>query len=1012
LYSQVLHPDNLNKVQNPVGFFVPFCENLLNLRYLRAFGSPYNTLFLSCRGVHAGRPCGVSKKKAYLCAHYCFVMKKFSITFLFLLTVAQLAAVTADPTPVKKVQPDGTEITVRLRGDERVHWMETLDGYTLMYDAQKYIVYATTDAAGQMVPSTVRYRGASAAAMAPAARAFVSALPKGIRYSAAQVATLKQIRQVTDDMQAQAAPVTGMRKALCVLMEFKDKPMVKSKAEFENLMNQVGYSAGGAKGSVRDFYLENSYGLLDLNIVVAGPYTTSGNVASYVSDAGNRQFAREAAQAANADIDYTEFAVNGRLETFHIIFAGHGDEAIQDGQQIWSHKWQLTAPITLDGVQISVYSCSPELRGASGSNLTYIGVICHELCHVFGAPDYYDTNYATNGDFDGTGSWDLMANGSWNDGGRNPAHINMFQKILYGWVTPVPLNGPTEVHNMLNSAKNAVAYTIEAHSNGELYVLENRQRVGFDANVPGHGLLIYHVHQNALGGNANNDRHPQQVYPVCATASSQKPTDTPSSYGNINSGGCPFPGTGNRTSFTDNTTPMAFSWATGSGIAKPITRITEAGGEISFDFMNRIDPVTHLQATANSHTATLTWTAPADPELTGFKIYRNDQLIYTISDTAHTTFTQSRLANGTYSYCVVATDVYNFESDRVCKTVNITNGNTDVCAPVPSVASTLSHGNRVTLAWPAPAEANVVHYNIYRNDVPTGTAPARSYTDETAGINTTYCYCVTAQYASGCESEQTCAEVMTKEEPTLQSVSVNGVPLDMPDDGSSTLHYIAACNESEMTLDCTSSGTLSININGQTYTNGASVPFTGDRTPVTLRIVASSGTTTYILFVARALGADRPMYIQRWGKALAIINNPNNNGGYQFDDCRWYRTGQASVVGTGEYILCNDAPPSDYYAEVHNVATAEWHRVCKNMANETLEATTVYPNPVAAGQPVYVQLPEGVAEATVRIFDMSGNLVRQEFGVRHQVTAPRQPGIFLLHLAWLDGHTTQRILVN
>jgi len=150
------------------------------------------------------------------------------------------------------------------------------------------------------------------------------------------------------------------------------------------------------------------------------------------------------------------------------------------------------------------------------------------------------------------------------------------------------LTDAKEVTNMLNSAKNPIAYTIDA--NEDMYVLENRQKVGFDASVPGTGLLIYHVHKDFISGNSRNINatYPQQVYPVCASGTVSIPNSSPNSYGAINSSGCPFPGTSGKTSFTDQTTPAAFYWSgsiSGGGIDKPITNIKETGGVISFSFM-------------------------------------------------------------------------------------------------------------------------------------------------------------------------------------------------------------------------------------------------------------------------------------------------------------------------------------------------------------------------------------------------------------------------------------------
>jgi M6 family metalloprotease-like protein len=281
---------------------------------------------------------------------------------------------------------------------------------------------------------------------------------------------------------------------------------------------------------------------------------------------------------------------DGYIDAFHIIYAGYGEEAGGGINTIWAHESWVT-PITFGNKKFSVYSCSPELRNSSGSSLTHIGVICHEMGHVFGAPDFYDVDGSEGGEFLGTGNWDLMAGGSWNGvnsrDGSCPAHMNMYLKIGLGWVDPIILDitHNNSNINMENSAKNPVACIFNTPVAGEYYVLENRQKEGFDSGIPGTGLLIYHVSLNEddFYNNEVNNSHPQKMYPVCASAIMKLPGNSASSYGSINSGGCPFPGTSGKTSFTDLTTPASLTWneKKANGF---ITDIREQNSVISFSY--------------------------------------------------------------------------------------------------------------------------------------------------------------------------------------------------------------------------------------------------------------------------------------------------------------------------------------------------------------------------------------------------------------------------------------------
>jgi len=633
--------------------------------------------------------------------------------------VATITAAPAYPNLIQMKQPDGSMISVYLKGDEKVHRMESEDGYSLLYDNNRTIVYAISNEKGDMIPSSVSAR--DIALRSSSDHSFLKGIPKQLNYSAAQINTLHSIWKITQDASnpdsGQFRAAVGEAHAVCTLIGFPDKPLSKTKEEFMYLMNQVGYSANGAKGSVNDFYLENSYGKLNLVITVAGPYTVAKNWSYYGENGsdGNdkpervQELAMEAARLTfnDPDISPADFDNDndGYIDAFHIIYAGYGEESGGDPNCIWAHKYGFST-LTFEGnKKLNLYSCSPELRGNSGNNITRIGVICHEMCHVFGAPDFYDVDGPeSGGDFPGTGRWDLMGTGSWNNDGVCPAHINMFQKIHLGWVVPTILDQPQIVTDMQNSAMNPVAFRYNTSTQGEYFILENRQKTGFDQYVPGTGLIIYRVSvTNAdINNNTVNTKHPQKVYPVCASANTN-PTGTPLSYGIINSAGCPFPGTSNKTSFTDYTIPSATAW-NGANTLKPLTEIQEKNGTISFRFsMPDAEPVTNFQASVeNQTTVKLTWGKPAE-DVVGYNIYRNNLLLIKLMGKNNTSYSQSNVSSGSFNYCVTA--LYNSkESTPVCKEVKINDSPIESTSPTVQnlEVRNINDNKDIELNWKSP----------------------------------------------------------------------------------------------------------------------------------------------------------------------------------------------------------------------------------------------------------------------------------------------------------------------
>lgn len=687
--------------------------------------------------------------------------------------INQVLAVSAYPYPVQVKQPDGTTITVIMQGDERVKWAQTMDGYTIMYNKKGVFEYAMQDSKGDLTLSGVP---ASEISLRKSDELnFLSKISKGLLYSKDQVSLMKSIYEIKSNEAQKVFPTTGSRKLICILMGYKDKAFTKTQAEFNNLYNQVGYTTGGATGSVKDFYLESSYGQFDLTVTVAGPYTAANNMSYYGgndasgNDSNPRALVSEAINAADASVNFADFDNDGdgTVDGVYIIYAGYGEEAGAGADCIWAHAWNLATAVTKDGKSISKYSCSAELSGTSGTTMTRIGVICHEFGHVLGAPDYYDTNYATGGQFDGTGKWDLMAGGSWNNSGITPAQHNAYTKVkVYGWATATVLSSASNV-SVSPAVTNRSFYQINSTTANEYWILENRQQSGFDTNIPGHGLLIYHVHKDiGSAGNAINATYPQKMYPVCANATSN-PGSTASTYGTINGAGCPFPGSGAKTSFTDATTPNMKSWA-GANTAKPITSIVEnADKTITFSFMGGVvDPTAPTATTvaASSITnsgATLNATVNANNASTTVTFEYGTTTSYgsTINGTPNTVTGATATSITAALTGLAANTTYNFRVKAV-NSVGTTYGNnltfttTNTTITVPTVTTTsasniastsATSGGNVTADGGASVTERGICYATTQNPttanskVVSGTGTG-AYTSNLTGLtaNTTY----------------------------------------------------------------------------------------------------------------------------------------------------------------------------------------------------------------------------------------------------------------------------------
>lgn len=294
---------------------------------------------------------------------------------------------------------------------------------------------------------------------------------------------------------------------IVVLVNFSDCSfqMEDPQAAYQALFNEKGYNQSLGPGCVADYFRDQSDGLFNLQFDVFGPFLVDSKAQSSGSSSNTGQMAfRQATQkliANHPDIDYSlyDWDGNGTVDRVIYIYAGYSGNQTGYTDYIWPNSSTFSKVNTPDGHTISNYSASAELFRNDIS--CGIGTICHEFSHTLGLPDIYPT-FSESDVISIVDEWDLMDGGNYTNRGWCPPNYSSLEKILMGWLTPRELYKDTVILAMQPVADGGEAYIIR-HTDDEFYLLENRQWRGWDAGLPGHGLVVSHVKYEQYRWKAN-----------------------------------------------------------------------------------------------------------------------------------------------------------------------------------------------------------------------------------------------------------------------------------------------------------------------------------------------------------------------------------------------------------------------------------------------------------------------------------------------------------------------------
>lgn len=507
-------------------------------------------------------------------------MKKIIIFSLLVVCFVQTTfAIPAYPKPLKVKQADGSWLTIQMRGDEHGHYVLTSDGIPLVFNARQENYEYADWKDGKVQASGIK--AVEASERTAKVKAFVESLDKSAILESFKRARLQQLQQTLSSRRNASLkagsnpqkeklnnfPTIGEVHSLVILVQFADTKFstVGSDAYqfFNNMLNEPGFTySNGANGSARDFYLNSSNGRFQPQFDVIGPVTLPEKYSYYGANQGSsvdnparlEQFVREACTLADPLVDFSQYDHNqdGYIDNIYFFYAGKGEADSGEGNAIWPHSAYYSdmakdaglseTSLKLDGVEVGNYTCSNEINGTLITpQPAGIGTFVHEFGHVLGLADHYDVNYGMT--TFAPGSFDTMAQASYNNNGNTPAAFSAYERACLGWLDLTVLKNGVDSLNVLpdlNDSNKAYVVPVGGTNDEEYFIMENRQKKGWDAFIPGHGMLLWHIDYDAKAWEKNELNITGTHQRVDIVEADNKLTDNTRA-------GDPFPGTSNVT---------------------------------------------------------------------------------------------------------------------------------------------------------------------------------------------------------------------------------------------------------------------------------------------------------------------------------------------------------------------------------------------------------------------------------------------------------------------------------
>ena len=348
-----------------------------------------------------------------------------------------------------------------------------------------------------------------------------------------------------------------------------------SASDYQNLLFDQ-----NSAGTMTEYYSEISYGNFLLDGETRGWYQSSFTQSDAVNQV--KSYVSNIAALADADFNYGLYDNDGPdnipnsgdddgfVDGIVVVYPG----CLDGDNNLWAHQSSLgssqyiTNDLAPNGQNfiVDTYMVCPELSAGLGETcntdlIFQMGTFAHEFGHVLGLPDLYDRD-SNDGDSEGVGEWCLMASANWlGNNGDTPAHMSAWCKIEMGWIAPTIASSYETGIPIAQLATSPTAIKIweDDYRSSRYFLIENRQKTGFDIGLNGEGLLIYHINENRSWGTngwswgpVNDDETNKMVDVESADGSLHLDNEV-----NRGDTGDPFPGSSDNRNFNTLTNPSS-----------------------------------------------------------------------------------------------------------------------------------------------------------------------------------------------------------------------------------------------------------------------------------------------------------------------------------------------------------------------------------------------------------------------------------------------------------------------